>query len=133
MNLAIILWGYRRYVKSDMEEGVEDSLRLSYIFDFFWPLALVMAIQGLSRPLINLFVARGPNGAESIAVLAVVYSLAHMAYGWLNDTRSLPPAFANVANSFYAIRRFIGGCALLAFFSMALLFYGLQVLLKLLN
>ena len=123
VNLGIILWGYRRYVSSHMEEGGEDSLRFSYIFYFFWPLALVMAIQGLSRPLINLFVARGPNGAESIAVLAVVYSLAHMAYGWLNDTRSLPPAFANVDNSFRAIRRFIGGCALLAFFSMALLFW----------
>ena len=123
VNLGIIMWGYRRYVRSHMEEGGEDSLRFSYIFDFFWPLALVMAIQGLSRPLINLFVARGPNGAESIAVLAVVYSLAHMAYGWLNDTRSLPPAFANVDNSFRAIRRFIGGCALLAFFSMALLFW----------
>ena len=123
VNLGIIMWGYRRHVRSHMEEGGEDSLRFSYIFDFFWPLALVMAIQGLSRPLINLFVARGPNGAESIAVLAVVYSLAHMAYGWLNDTRSLPPAFANVDNSFRAIRRFIGGCALLAFFSMALLFW----------
>ena len=123
VNLGIIMWGYRRYVRSHMEEGGEDSLRFSYIFDFFWPLALVMAIQGLSRPLINLFVARGPNGAESIAVLAVVYSLAHMAYGWLNDTRSLPPAFANVDNSFRAIRHFIGGCALLAFFSMALLFW----------
>ena len=123
VNLGIIMWGYRRYVRSHMEEGIEDSLRLSYIFDFFWPLALVMAIQGLSRPLINLFVARGPNGAGSIAVLAVVYSLAHMAYGWLNDTRSLPPAFANVANSSHAIRRFIGGCALLSFFSMILLFW----------
>ena len=123
VNLGIIIWGYRRYVGSQMEEGPEDSLRLPYIFGFFWPLALVMAIQGLSRPLINLFVARGPNGAESIAVLAVVYSLAHMAYGWLNDTRSLPPAFAEIANSSQAIRRFIGGCALLSFFSMVLLFW----------
>jgi hypothetical protein len=123
VNLGIILWGYRRYVKACMEEGIRDDLGLAYLFHFSWPLALVMAIQGLSRPLINLFVARGPNGTEAVAVLAVVYSLANMGYGWVNDTRSLPPAFANTANSLYAIRRFIGGCGLLSFLAMAILFW----------
>jgi hypothetical protein len=56
-------------------------------------LALIMSIRGFSRPLVNLFISWGPNGAESLAVLTIVYSLAFVFYGWLNEMRSLVPAF----------------------------------------
>jgi hypothetical protein len=98
-------------------------LTWAYIIRFFWPLALIMAIQGLSRPLINLFVSRGPDGEQALAVLTIVYALAHLPYGWLNDMRSLPSAFRDKPGSLPAIRRFALGCGLLSFGSMVLLFW----------
>jgi hypothetical protein len=96
-------------------------LSYSYIVRFFWPLALVMAIQGMSRPLVNLFVSHQQDGALALATLAVVYPLAHLPYGWVNELRSLPSAFSK-EGIMPQIRRFATGCGLLSFFSMALLF-----------
>jgi hypothetical protein len=120
---GVLLWGYRRWVAPDLPADGE-APTLDYLFRFFWPLALVMAIQGLSRPLINFFVARGPEGQESLAALAVVYSLAHLPYGWVNEVRSLAPAFRNEAGSLRQIRRFAAGCGLCSFAIMALAFWS---------
>ncbi len=120
--MGVLLWGYRRWVAPQMKPSGE-APSLAYLFRFFWPLALVMAIQGLSRPLINFFVARGPDGQESLAVLAVVYSLAHLPYGWVNEVRSLAPAFREEARSLHHIRRFAAACGLLSFGTMALAFW----------
>ncbi|MSR81575.1 MAG: hypothetical protein EXS58_01410 [Candidatus Latescibacteria bacterium] len=121
--MGVLFWGYRRWVAPGLApEG--EAPALDYLFRFFWPLALVMAIQGLSRPLINFFVARGPEGQESLAVLAVVYSLAHLPYGWVNEVRSLAPAFQGEPGSLYHIRRFAAGCGLLSFSIMALAFWS---------
>ncbi|MBL7199228.1 MAG: hypothetical protein ISS56_03675 [Anaerolineae bacterium] len=121
-DLSIVLWGYQRYVRRTLGE-TDGGQSLRYVFRFYWPLALVMAIQGFSRPLINLFVSRGTDGAEALAVLTVVYSLAHLPYGWVNEIRSLPVAFKDRENSLAAIRRFALGCGLLSFGVMLVLFW----------
>jgi hypothetical protein len=121
-ELAVAWWGYRRYVRGALPARGR-VLSYAYIVRFYWPLALIMAVQGASRPLINLFVSRGPNGAEALAVLTVVNSLAHLLYGWLNDLRSLPAAFQEEANSLGHIRRFALGCGLSVFAAMVLLYW----------
>ncbi|MBT4502383.1 MAG: hypothetical protein HOC74_31910 [Gemmatimonadetes bacterium] len=123
VNLGILFRGYQRCVKKSLPTGESGELTYLYILKFFWPLALVMAIQGFSRPLINLFVSRGADGKDALAALAVVYSLAHLLYGWVNEIRSLPAAFKQVPDHLRYIRRFAGGCGLLSFVIMMLMFW----------
>ena len=128
-ELSILLLGYRRYRWQLLDEVRKapvvrrDPLTVAYVLRFFWPLALVMAVQGGSRPLVNLFVSRGPDGTEALAVLTIVYTLAHIPYGWVNEIRNLPAAFQNRAGSLTYIRRFAAGCGLVSFGTMALLFW----------
>jgi len=82
-----------------------------------------MAVQGLSRPLINLFVSRRPDGAESLAVLTVVYALGHLPYGWLNDMRSLPTAFKEEHHILPRVRRFGLAAGLVVFVTMLVLYW----------
>ena len=121
-DLAIMYWGYCRYAKNTLPLAGTEAISIRFIVRLFWPLSLVMAIQGISRPVINLFVARGSDGPEALAILAVVYSLAHMPYGWVNELRSLPVAFATVAEAPY-IRRFSLACGLASFAVMIILFW----------
>ena len=132
VELGIILWGNWRYVHRALDEQGR-ALSYAYILRFFWPLALTMAIQGLSRPLINLFVSRSAGGAEALAVLTVVYALGHLPYGWLNDLRSLPTAFAegpgrssgteSAQRILAYVRRFALGCGLAVFVTMIALYW----------
>lgn len=122
IELGIMSIAYRRYVRRWLAPG-ESPLTLLYVVRFFWPLALIMFIQAFSRPLINLFISREPNGAESLAVLTVVYSLAHMFYGWLNEIRNLPAAFHDRTSGLQPIRRFALACGLVAFSIMLVLFW----------
>lgn len=126
-NLAVLTWGCLRFVVPWLRphSAPDDaSLDLAQLVGFFWPLALIMAIQGLSRPAINLFVSRGPDGEQALAALAVVYSLAHMPYGWLNEMRSLPVAFQeHGARGLRRIRRFVAACGLLSWTAMVVAFW----------
>lgn len=121
-ELAVILGSYRRQA-GRFAATSSRALSFSYVFKFFWPLALIMGIQGFSRPLINLFVSRGPDGETALAVLTVVYALGHLPYGWLNEIRNLPPAFREQADSLAKIGRFAIGCGLFSFGLMVLLFW----------
>lgn len=99
------------------------TLTAAYVLRFYWPLAITIGIQALSRPIINLFVARGTDGTESLAVLTIVYALAHLPYGWLNELKNLPPAFQRQDPDARIIRRFTAVCGLISFGAMALMFW----------
>jgi hypothetical protein len=122
VELAVTLAGYRRHVELP-PAGPGQPLRPAYVLRFFWPLALIMGIQGFSRPLINLFVSRGPGGEEALAILTILYTLGHLPYGWLNEIRNLAPAFREQAGSLAYIRRFAIACGLASFGLMVLLFW----------
>jgi progressive ankylosis protein len=123
VGLAVVLWGYWHCAAESFRHPPEAvELGFAYIARFFWPLALVMAIQGMSRPLVNLFVSHQSDGALALAALAVVYPLAHLPYGWVNELRSLPAAFSK-EKIMPQIRRFSAACGLLSFLCMALLFW----------
>ena len=89
---------------------------------FIWPLMLILGIQRISRPVVNLLVARSAQShcesvevnnvlhcsclvtlyvvmillKKSIAVLTTTYPLGHLPYGWLNQLRTISPAFRQV-------------------------------------
>ena len=122
VELGIVTWGYRRYVRTALAERGR-VLSYGYILRFFWPLALIMAVQGFSRPLINVFVSRTAGGAQALAVLTVVYPLAHLPYGWLNEMRALPTAFRQQEGGLARILRFSVGCGLAVFSTMLVLYW----------
>ena len=145
-ELAVIIYGYRRFVRRSLYRGDRGGaaageqaagqdaggdpvtrktlpLTAAYVLRFYWPLAVTIGIQALSRPIINLFVARGADGTESLAVLTIVYALAHLPYGWLNELKNLPPAFQRQDPDGRIIRRFTAVCGLISFASMALMFW----------
>ena len=137
-ELAVIMYGYKRFVKKRLDQHSKvpqnfpptvgsalnpSPLSLSYTLRFYWPLAVTIGIQGLSRPIINLFVVRGADGTEAMAVLTIVYTLAHLPYGWLNELKNLPTAFQQQDPSARFIRRFTVGCGLLSFVVMAVMFW----------
>ncbi len=141
-EMGVIIYGYRRFVRRSLgragglaggsakadagEESVGRKpypLSAGYVLRFYWPLAVTIGIQALSRPIINLFVARGADGTESLAVLTIVYALAHLPYGWLNELKNLPPAFQRQDPDARIIRRFTAVCGLISFGSMALMFW----------
>ncbi|KAI4897865.1 hypothetical protein NFI96_021229, partial [Prochilodus magdalenae] len=67
------------------------------MLSFWWPLALILATQRISRPVVNLFVSRDLKGTaastKAVAVLTATYPVGHMPYGWLTELRAVYPAF----------------------------------------
>jgi hypothetical protein len=128
-NLLVLGVGLWRYVHPRLRDGSlvdgdRTDLGFLYLVRFFWPLALTMAFQGLSRPVINLFISRGLQGEQALAALAVVYSLAHLPYGWLNELRSLAAVFQEYgAAGLRRIRRFAAACGALSFALMLCAFW----------
>ncbi len=86
--------------------GMPAHLTLYSIFRFFWPLAGMVLMQEFSRPLINLFIARQPDGELNLAVIAVVYALGQWPYRWVNETRNLAASFLKEDPRFRALGRF---------------------------
>ncbi len=126
VELGILLWGVARYVVPNLPvrdpKGTPPPSQWA-IVRFFWPLALIMLTQEMSRPVINLFVARGPDATNALAILAVMYTLGRIPYGWLNDIRNLSLAFRDEANNRHYIRRFALGCGLVSLAISMLLFW----------
>jgi hypothetical protein len=127
---GVIFFGYRRFARQTLSEADESNasserppLTRSYALRFYWPLAATIGIQGASRPTINLFVARGMDGTESLAILTIVYALAHLPYGWLNELKNLPAAFQHQDPTAHTIRRFSAMCGLLSFTTMIVMFW----------
>ena len=119
-ELLVVLFGHVVWVRPTLSE---DGASIDYvaIFRFFWPLIVIMSMQGFSRPLINLYISRGNDATEALAVLTVVYALGHIHYGWLNELRSLAPAFQSERGYDGVVRRFTmacGGLGLLIAFTL---------------
>jgi hypothetical protein len=128
LELSVLVGGVLRYVPAARVHDLlpaPDRPRLGWgaIVRFFWPLALIMMIQELSRPLINLFVARGPDATAALAILAVLYTLGRIPYGWLNELRNLAAAFGDEAESRKRIRSFTIACGAVSLAMMVLLFW----------
>ena len=133
-ELLVIIYAYWHFVHETLKSPqknpsigtpIQASLPLTtrYALSFYWPLAVTIGIQAMSRPIINLFVARGIEGTEGLAVLTIVYALAHLPYGWLNELKNLPPAFQKLDPDTRFIRRFTVACGFLAFIFMVLMFW----------
>ncbi|XP_049319255.1 ANKH inorganic pyrophosphate transport regulator a [Astyanax mexicanus] len=82
-------------LSSSQEVGGDTTIRT--MMSFWWPLALILAMQRISRPVVNLFVSRDLKGStaatEAVAVLTATYPVGHMPYGWLTELRAVYPAF----------------------------------------
>ncbi|CAJ0967979.1 unnamed protein product [Ranitomeya imitator] len=80
---------------SGPELGGDATIRK--MLSFWWPLALILATQRISRPIVNLFVSRDLGGStaatEAVAILTATYPVGHMPYGWLTEIRAVYPAF----------------------------------------
>ncbi|KAJ8375143.1 hypothetical protein SKAU_G00057230, partial [Synaphobranchus kaupii] len=77
--------------------GPEGDATIRKMLSFWWPLALILATQRISRPIVNLFVSRDLQGSvaatEAVAVLTATYPVGHMPYGWLTELRTIYSAF----------------------------------------
>ncbi|XP_029557074.1 progressive ankylosis protein homolog B isoform X3 [Salmo trutta] len=73
------------------------DVTIGKMLSFWWPLALILATQRISRPIVNLFVSRDLHGSstatEAVAVLTATYPVGHLPYGWLTELRAIYPAF----------------------------------------
>ena len=122
VELLISYLGFSMSTRTALEnDGIVLSYR--YIFQFFWPLAFIMAVQGGSRPLINLFMSREADATMVLAVLTIVNPLAHIPYGWVNEIRNLAPAFQENPEYLQKIKRVTLACGLGSFGLMVALFW----------
>ena len=125
-ELAVLLTGVAQHggpITHKPRPASAPPVTLVGVVRFFWPLALIMIVQEVSRPVINLFVARGPDATNALAILAVLYTLGRIPYGWLNDIRSLAPAFRDEANGRHYIKRFAVACGVVSLTMMVVLFW----------
>ena len=119
VELVVITAGilrHRQRIWNTQPHGhrIPAHLTLYSIFRFFWPLAGMVLMQEFSRPLINLFIARQPDGELNLAVIAVVYALGQWPYRWVNETRNLAASFLKEDPRFRALGRFNLGMGLLS-------------------
>ncbi|XP_043921152.1 progressive ankylosis protein homolog [Protopterus annectens] len=101
VRCTILGLGYYKHIhdmlpdRSGPELGGDATIRK--MLSFWWPLALILATQRISRPIVNLFVSRDLGGSvaatEAVAILTATYPVGHMPYGWLTEIRAIYPAF----------------------------------------
>lgn len=118
-ELALMIIGVVRHREAIWDTQPHASFKpgrvtLGAMFLFFWPLAGMVLLQEFSRPLINFFIARQPDGELHLAVIAVVYALGQWPYRWVNEIRNLAASFHREDPGFKAISRFSAAMALLS-------------------
>ncbi|XP_032818852.1 mineralization regulator ANKH-like isoform X1 [Petromyzon marinus] len=100
VRLAMVCLTY--YIKVQgllLKEARPDVTEVSVcrMLNFWWPLALILASQRISRPIVHLLVSRDlrgtPAATEAVAIMTTTYPVGHMPYGWLRDLRTIYPAF----------------------------------------
>ncbi|KAG9341617.1 hypothetical protein JZ751_019134 [Albula glossodonta] len=88
VRFTIVGLGYYRNIHEIIPESsgpeVGGDATVRKMLNFWWPLALILATQRISRPIVNLF---------AVAVLTATYPVGHMPYGWLTELRAVYPAF----------------------------------------
>eukprot|EP00055_Hartaetosiga_balthica_P014422 m.79047 g.79047 ORF g.79047 m.79047 type:complete len:491 (-) comp8591_c0_seq1:3347-4819(-) len=97
LETMTLLWGYKTYVRSRLPKIGDEPLTNKAIIKFAWPLTIVQIAQRSSRPLVNILVNRTDSTGDGfgVAVLSLVYPLAHLGYGWLNNMKPLIPTFSS--------------------------------------
>ncbi|XP_026885462.1 progressive ankylosis protein homolog B isoform X2 [Electrophorus electricus] len=101
VRFTIVGMGYYRHIHDNIPDSsgpeVGGDATIKKMLSFWWPLALILATQRISRPIVNLFVSRDLKGStaatEAVAVLTATYPVGHMPYGWLTELRAVYPAF----------------------------------------
>ncbi|XP_036378651.1 progressive ankylosis protein homolog B-like [Megalops cyprinoides] len=101
VRFTIVGLGYYHYIHDIIPDSSGPELggdaTIKKMLSFWWPLALILATQRISRPIVNLFVSRDLKGSvaatEAVAVLTATYPVGHMPYGWLTELRAVYPAF----------------------------------------
>uniref|UniRef100_A0A3B5LZ65 ANKH inorganic pyrophosphate transport regulator a n=1 Tax=Xiphophorus couchianus TaxID=32473 RepID=A0A3B5LZ65_9TELE len=101
VRFSIVGIGYYCNIHDNIPESsgldVGGDATIKKMLSFWWPLALILATQRISRPIVNLFVSRDLKGSadatEAVAVLTATYPVGHMPYGWLTELRAVYPAF----------------------------------------
>uniref|UniRef100_A0A3P9AC81 ANKH inorganic pyrophosphate transport regulator a n=1 Tax=Esox lucius TaxID=8010 RepID=A0A3P9AC81_ESOLU len=101
VRFTIVGLGYYRNIHDNIPDSsgpeVGGDATIKKMLGFWWPLALILAMQRISRPIVNLFVSRDLKGSsaatEAVAVLTATYPVGHMPYGWLTELRAVYPAF----------------------------------------
>lgn len=118
----VLVAGHLRYAGPALPRSGE-PITVSAILIFLWPLAAIMIFQGASRPLINLVVSRGVDATQALAALTIVFTLGHVHYGWVNEIRSVAPAFRDEPGAGHYIRRFAVACCAVSFSLGVVLFW----------
>ncbi|PWA17955.1 hypothetical protein CCH79_00004059, partial [Gambusia affinis] len=101
VRFSIVCIGYYCNIHDNIPDSsgldVGGDATIKKMLSFWWPLALILATQRISRPIVNLFVSRDLKGSadatEAVAVLTATYPVGHMPYGWLTELRAVYPAF----------------------------------------
>uniref|UniRef100_A0A8C6WYR8 ANKH inorganic pyrophosphate transport regulator a n=1 Tax=Neogobius melanostomus TaxID=47308 RepID=A0A8C6WYR8_9GOBI len=101
VRFTIVCLGYYCNIHDNVPDSsgldVGGDATFKKMLSFWWPLALILATQRISRPIVNLFVSRDLKGTsdatEAVAVLTATYPVGHMPYGWLTELRAVYPAF----------------------------------------
>ena len=122
-ELVVILIGYLRTAQPSLRKIPDSSISYYRAARFFLPLATVMALQGFSRRVINLFVSRGHDSVAALAAISVSYSLGGIHYGWINSLKSLIPAFPDTKDSRRRIMGFCITCGVSSFLLASILFF----------
>uniref|UniRef100_A0A673C4A2 ANKH inorganic pyrophosphate transport regulator a n=1 Tax=Sphaeramia orbicularis TaxID=375764 RepID=A0A673C4A2_9TELE len=111
VRFSIVGLGYYCNIHDSIPDSsgldVGGDATIKKMLSFWWPLALILATQRISRPIVNLFVSRDLKGTtdatEAVAVLTATYPVGHMPYGWLTELRAVYPAFDKVNQTLYFI------------------------------
>ena len=121
--ITIIFYLWRFFGRGLADKLDRPPITYADLFHFTWPVALMNFMQESSRPLINLFVVRGAQGAEAMAALTVAYTLGQWTYRWLNELRALVPPFYAEVRSYRPFLRYAYWCGAAAFAICLLLFW----------
>lgn len=121
VRMSINIIGYYCKVHKRMKAKAEEPLQIKKVILFIWPLAFVAVIQRISRPVINLLVARNQakfgDSVESLSILLLVYPMAKIFYAWMKHIKETVITFMKEKDGHRAyttreLTYFTGGCLL---------------------